>query len=98
MPTGEHTGFFLFNAIIDGLVGVTTLRQRRIESCDKFAGKLVGMQQFQDYFSLKEARASRRAGVREQYLEKKARCDRLVNSPSFTSGAGLTENPEGPME
>ena len=59
--------------------GVTTLRKRREEMCDKFALKLVDNPQFGHWFPIKQTRASRRSGKQEIYLEEKARCDRLMN-------------------
>ena len=64
--------------------GVSTLRERREEQCDKFALKLTKNPLFEQYFPLKTTRASRRSSVSsEKYLEKKARCDRLMNSPFY---------------
>ena len=60
--------------------GITTLRQRRIEQCDKFALKAAGSERFQEWFPLKGGRPTRNA---DKYLEEYARCDRLRNSPVF---------------
>ena len=66
------------------LAGVTTLRKRREEICDKFAKKLVSNPLFTHWFPLKKTRASaRNTGKQEVYLEEKARCSRLQNSPLF---------------
>ena len=60
---------------------VTTLRERRIEECDKFAKKCMGNTRFSSWFPTKMGRASSRRG--EKYLEEFARCDRLRNTPLF---------------
>ena len=62
---------------------ITTLRKRREELCDKFAQKCLNNPNMQHFFPLKSSRASAKSGVGERYLEKKARCDRLWNSPIF---------------
>ena len=61
---------------------VTTLRQRRIDACDKFAIKCLGSTRFTKWFPL---RTSGRAGGRdgEKYSEEYAHCDRLKNTPLF---------------
>ena len=62
---------------------VTTLRARRIEACDKFAKKCLGLKAFQGWFP---ARATGRRGARrggEAYHEDHARCNRLRDSPIF---------------
>ena len=61
--------------------GVTTLRQRRIEQCDKFAEQCLKSERFSGWFPLKTGRVSRRAG--EKYSEHFARCERLKNTPLF---------------
>ena len=65
------------------MAGVKTLRQRRIEACDRFAGRcLTG--KFAHWFPKKNAsRSSTRSGKAETFLEFFARCDRLRNSPLF---------------
>ena len=64
------------------LAGVTMLRRRREDLCDKFARKLVSNPQFAGWFPLKQTRASsRQTGKQEIYLEERARCDQLKNSP-----------------
>ena len=62
------------------LAGVTTLRERRVEHCDKFAQKCANSARFQHWFPLRPGRQGRQG---EKYLEKYARCDRLKNSPLF---------------
>ena len=62
--------------------GLDTLRARREQYCDKFASKCASNPRFVDWFPLKENRTSSRlAKNKETYLETKARCDRLKNSP-----------------
>ena len=58
---------------------VTTLRQRRITLCDKFAQKAASSVRFSHWFSTRASGRSTRGG--DQYLETYARCDRLRNSP-----------------
>ena len=66
------------------MAGVTTLRKRREEMCDKFAKKCAGDPLFAKWFPIKKARSSARLGkANEVYLETKARCSRLANSPFF---------------
>ena len=56
---------------------VHTLRQRRIEHCDKFANKCLNSK-FSHWFPRNTSRTTRNT---DQFLEKFARCDRLRNSP-----------------
>lgn len=66
------------------LAGVMTLRARREELCDKFAAKLVENPLFSHWFPIKQTTTSTRNVVKqEKYVEFKARCDRLNNSPLF---------------
>ena len=59
-----------------------TLRQRRIDHCDRFAQKCLKNPRFAKWFPTNTARrSSRRPGT--QYQETYARCDRLKNSPVF---------------
>ena len=37
------------------LAGVTTLRQRRVEACDKFAAKCLSSRRFQAWFPLRQS-------------------------------------------
>ena len=65
------------------LADVTTLRERRELSCDKFASKCLADPRFAAWFPLK---AVTRPGSRRQdgvFLEEYARCDRLRNSTIF---------------
>ena len=61
--------------------GVTTLRERRVNACDKFAAKCLSSRRFQAWFPLRAGRASSRRG--EAYQEETARCNRLRDSPLF---------------
>ena len=66
------------------LAGITTLRKRREDICEKFAKKLAASPLFTHWFPLRQTRASNRNGVQqEKYLEEKARCDHLKNSPLY---------------
>ena len=58
-----------------------TLRERRIEQCDKFATKCSVSDRFRHWFPLKDGRRSERNP--EKYKEMYARCDRLKDSPLF---------------
>ena len=60
--------------------GITTLRQRRVELCDKFARKCLKNPRFSGWFPRKDTRRSGRSGG-EEFVENFARCDRLYNSP-----------------
>ena len=62
--------------------GVTTLRQRRIEQCDKFAALALKNGRYAHWFPKKTARSSSRCST-EKFLEKFARCSRLQNSPLY---------------
>ena len=65
------------------MADITTLAARREAMADKFALKLSRDPLFADYFPLKTTRSSGRSGNTEMYLERKARCDRLKDSPFF---------------
>ena len=61
--------------------GVTTLRARREELCDKFSAKCLKSDRFRAWFPEKiSARSTRKT---EKYLESFARCERLKRSPLF---------------
>ena len=62
--------------------GLLSLRQRRINLCDKFAKKALSNPRFAHWFPQKTGRRSLRK-TQEIFLEEKARCDRLYNSPIF---------------
>ena len=63
------------------MAGIETLRQRRINLSDKFAGKCAGSEKFGHWFP--EKRAARGGRFGEKYVEEFARCERLFNSPLF---------------
>ena len=66
------------------MAGITTLRARRENMCDKFALKCIGNPIFARWFPLKMTRTSARQGKQpEIYKEYKARCNRLMNSPFY---------------
>ena len=63
---------------------IQTLRKRREDLCDKFANKCLNDPRMEHWFQRKTTRTSaRRGGGGEVFVEEKARCDRLVNSPFF---------------
>ena len=74
-------GPYLSYAQMRLLADVTTLRERRIEICDKFAKKCLASDRFSEWFPKKTSRRSARGG--ETYVEEFARCDRLKNTPIF---------------
>ena len=59
------------------------MRERREEIVAKFAAKCAGDPAFAHWFPLKETRSSNRNKNKEIYLEEKARCERMKNSPLF---------------
>ena len=64
-----------------GLAGLTTLRERREEIVKKFAIKSSNDPALAHWFPLREAtRTTRNTDI---YLEERARCERLRNSPLF---------------
>ena len=63
------------------IAGITTLRERREEICDKIAAKLLANPRFSAFFPRKETRTSDRSGKKKEvFLELKACFDRLKNS------------------
>ena len=60
-----------------GLAGVTTLRERRVAHCDKFATKCAESSRYGGWFPLKNTRRSGRYGTCKKFAEKFARCERL---------------------
>ena len=75
------------------LAGVSTLRERRVEACDRFASKCASGR-FSEWFPLKEGvRASGRRQNIERYRENFARCDRLRNSPLYYMRRRLNGKP-----
>ena len=65
------------------MADIPTLRGRRIELSDKFAKKCAASGRFHHWFPTKQTRSSARSQNKEMYLEEKARCNRLMNSPIF---------------
>ena len=61
--------------------GLDSLRNRRIEQCDRFADKAERNPRFSHWFPKRERRRSTRNP--ETYLEATARCERLRNLPLF---------------
>ena len=72
------------------LAGVPTLRQRRIDLCDKFADKALKNPRFAPWFPLRAGRPTRTS---LKYEEMHARCDRLKNSPLFYMRRRLNGKP-----
>ena len=77
----------IFGARISGrklrqLADLTTLRDRRIEHCDRFAKKCARSDRFEHWFPERRESGRVTRGA-EQYQESYARCDRLFNSPLF---------------
>ena len=62
------------------LAEVTTLRERRIGACDRFAKKCLGSTRFSEWFPLEEGRRGRRGNT---FKEETARTNRLRDSPIF---------------
>ena len=63
------------------LSGLTTLRERRIQQCNKFAHKCADSDRFEHWFPHREGGRATRA--REEFVEEFARCDCLYNSPIY---------------
>ena len=63
------------------MAGVSSLRDRRVEHCDKFAQKCASSGRFGHWFPLRTARSSSRHANPERFLETYARCNRLRDSP-----------------
>ena len=74
-------GFGISYAKMRERSGLQTLRQRRIELCDKFAQKARNNLRFAHWFP--ERVAGRRGRHHEEFHEMTARTDRLNNSPLF---------------
>ena len=60
----------------------STLRERRIQACDKFASKCATSARFSSWFPPRESGRSRGRKA-EVFHEDYTRCDRLKNSPIF---------------
>ena len=65
-----------------GLAGLETLRKRREDLSDSFFKKCLKSDRFADWLPKKPPTRTR-AGQGEVFVEEKARCDRLFNSPVF---------------
>ena len=74
-------GYTVAYSLMREKAGVTTLRERRVVACDKFAEKCASGR-FSDWFPRREA-GRRGARNSEVYLEEYARCNRLRDSPLF---------------
>ena len=61
--------------------GVTSLRDRRIDICDKFADKCIRNERFSHWFPRNEG--GRKTRSKDIYKEEFARCHRLYNSTLF---------------
>ena len=72
------------------LAGVTTLRQRRVELCDKFAAKCLKNPRFEPWFPKRRGRTTRGG---EPFQEDFARCERLKNSPLYYMRRRLNVKP-----
>ena len=73
------------------LADLTTLRERRIEHCDKFAMKCVDSDRFSHWFPPVTGRRSARN--KEEYQEDYARCKRLYDSPLYYMRRRLNGKP-----
>ena len=65
------------------LAGITTLRQRRVELCDKFAKQRLKNPRFLGWFPVKSGLRSSQRTATGIYQERYARCDRLKNTPVY---------------
>ena len=65
------------------LAGVTTLRERRVEHCDKFVAKCLDSDRFSGWFPRRGGRRSGRHAGAEPYMEAFACCERLRGSPVY---------------
>ena len=70
------------------LAGVPTLRDRRMDQCDKFARKCAASPRFEHWFPEKGS-GQRSTRNQEKYREEFARCNRLYSSPLFYMGRRL---------
>ena len=75
------------------LSGLTTLRERRIQYCDKFAEKCVRNPRFEHWFSERKLSLGRQTRSSQKYEEEFARCDRLYYSPVFYMRRRLNGKP-----
>ena len=74
-------GYGLSYARMREMVGLDTLRNRRVALCDKFANKCINSDRFSGWFP--EVNSARRSRHTLKFKEIYARCDRLKNSPLF---------------
>ena len=65
------------------MAGITTLRQRRVTLCDKFAAKCADSDRFGHWFRLNQNPRRSSRGTGEKFAEEFARCKRYYNSPLF---------------
>ena len=70
--------------------GLTTLRQRRVDACDKFANNCLRSERFAGWFPA--SGSTRKSRHTLPYKEFYARCDRLKNSPLFYMRRRLNGN------
>ena len=82
--TGPSDGPGILGRWMREMSGLTH-QERRIQLCDKFVAKCLGSDRFDHWFPQKSTRRSGRkiAGRTEDFVEMKARCNRLHNSPLF---------------
>lgn len=75
--------------------GLTTLGDRRIEACDKFASKCVDCPRFGHWFPQRQQKRTTRSGTtgNMEFEEEFARCDRLYYSPIFYMRRRLNGKP-----
>ena len=64
------------------LAEVTTLRQRRIDACDRFSKKCLASTRFSSWFPRKTGGRSSSRRM-EEFVEDFARCNRLRDTPLF---------------
>ena len=71
--------------VLRSRAGVTILRKRRVELCDKFVEKCLGSEKYKHWFPERNPSSRRSGRTRpEPYLETFARCNKLRNSPLLT--------------
>ena len=81
----NHALRLIYGANLSGrrmreMAGITTLRERRIDHCDKFASKCVNSERYSTWFPLNGGRSTRGS---LPYKETYARCSRLYDSPLY---------------
>ena len=65
------------------MAGVSSLRDCRVEHCDKFAKKCASSPRFGHSFPVRTTRSSSGHAMPEKFLESYVLCDRLRDSPVF---------------